>query len=120
MTRCNAIIEANNEIDRLKKENKKLNALCVEYGFEMGRLEEENDRLKQREERLLCEIEDFQELLAKNDDVCHKRVIDLIDDKIAFFYKAKADMINVDDDYRYGQIAFAIQCLRELRKELEE
>lgn len=38
--------------------------------------------LEEREEQLLSEIEDFQELLAKNDDVCHKRVIDLIDDKI--------------------------------------
>lgn len=46
MTECNAIIEANNEIDKLKRENKKLNALCVEYGFEMGRLEEENEQLK--------------------------------------------------------------------------
>lgn len=46
MTECNAIIEANNEIDKLKKENKKLNELCVQYGFEMGRLEEENEELK--------------------------------------------------------------------------
>ena len=45
MTECNAIIEANNEIDKLKRENKKLNTLCVEYGFEMGRLEEENEKL---------------------------------------------------------------------------
>lgn len=41
--------------------------------------------LEKREERLLSEIEDFQELLAKNDDVCHKRVIDLIDDKINMY-----------------------------------
>lgn len=47
MTECNAIIEANNEIDRLKEENKKLNALCVKYGFEIGELEEENEQLKQ-------------------------------------------------------------------------
>ena len=47
MTECNAIIEANNEIDRLKRENKKLNALCVQYGFDMGKLEEENELLKQ-------------------------------------------------------------------------
>lgn len=46
MTECNAIIEANNEIDKLKKENRKLNELCVQYGFEMGRLEEENEELK--------------------------------------------------------------------------
>ena len=48
MTECNAIIEANNEIDELKRENKKLNELCVRYGFEVGRLEEENERLKQQ------------------------------------------------------------------------
>ena len=47
MSECNAIIEANNEIDRLKRENKKLNALCVQYGFDMGKLEEENEQLKQ-------------------------------------------------------------------------
>ena len=46
MTECNAIIEANNEIDNLKRENKKLNELCVKYGFEVGRLEEENEKLK--------------------------------------------------------------------------
>lgn len=46
MTECNAIIEANNEIDNLKRENKKLNELCVKYGFEVGRLEEENEELK--------------------------------------------------------------------------
>ena len=46
MTECNAIIEANKEIDNLKRENKKLNELCVKYGFEVGRLEEENKQLK--------------------------------------------------------------------------
>lgn len=48
MTECNVIIEANNEIDKLKRENKKLNELCAKYGFEVGRLEEENEQLKQR------------------------------------------------------------------------
>ena len=47
MTECNVIIEANNEIDELKIENKKLNESCVRYGFEVGRLEEENEQLKQ-------------------------------------------------------------------------
>ena len=36
MTECNAIIEANNEIDELKRENKKLNELCVRYGLYRG------------------------------------------------------------------------------------
>lgn len=52
MTECNAIIEANNEIDKLKRENKKLNELCVQYGFDMGRLEKENEQLKKEEKRL--------------------------------------------------------------------
>ena len=47
MTECDAIIEANNEIDELKRENKKLNESCVRYGFEVGRLKEENKQLKQ-------------------------------------------------------------------------
>ena len=52
MTECNAIIEANNEIDELKRENKKLNELCVKYGFEVGRLEEKNMLLKREIARL--------------------------------------------------------------------
>lgn len=57
MTECNAIIEANNEIDELKRENKKLNELCVRYGFEVGRLEEENEQLKQENEKLQGEYD---------------------------------------------------------------
>lgn len=47
MIECNAIIETNNEIDELKKENKELNELCIKYDFKVGRLEEENEQLKQ-------------------------------------------------------------------------
>lgn len=57
MTECNAIIEANNEIDKLKKENKKLNELCVQYGFDMGRLAEENEQLKKDNKILLKHCE---------------------------------------------------------------
>ena len=57
MIECNAIIEANNEIDELKRENKKLNELCVRYGFEVGRLEEENKQLKQFQEQVASVIE---------------------------------------------------------------
>ena len=53
MTECNAIIEANNEIDELKRENKKLNESCFRYGFEVGRLEEENEQLKQQLKRMM-------------------------------------------------------------------
>ena len=77
---------------------------------------DENEQLKEREETLLCEIEDFQELLAKNDGVCHKRVID---DRISNFSNVKAELLlNSDDDYRLEKLSFAIQNLRELKKEL--
>ena len=62
MTECNAIIEANNEIDRLKRENKKLNESCVRYGFEVGRLEEEN-------EKLISTIKEVIELLSEEVDL---------------------------------------------------
>ena len=61
MTECNAIIEANNEIDELKRENKKLNELCVKYGFEVGKLEEENEQLKHRIEELRKELSNCEE-----------------------------------------------------------
>ena len=64
MTECNAIIEANNEIDELKRENKKLNELCVRYGFEVGRLEEENEQLKQTNQRLNDELQECMGKLA--------------------------------------------------------
>ena len=66
MTECNAIIEANNEIDELKRENKKLNKSCVRYGFEVGRLEEENEQLKQYNTELINKI-DFLEQVIDGD-----------------------------------------------------
>ena len=68
MIECNAIIEANNEIDNLKRENKKLNELCVKYGFEVGRLEEENERLKKRNEFLKKRCDEYWEEAGLNND----------------------------------------------------
>ena len=52
MIECNAIIEANNEIDELKRINKKLNKVCIDYSFKMEKLEKENGELKKRNEYL--------------------------------------------------------------------
>ena len=63
MTECNAIIEANNEIEELKRENKKLNKSCVRYGFEVGRLEEENEQLKQHNTELIKKIDMLERII---------------------------------------------------------
>ena len=63
MIECNAIIEANNEIDELKRENKKLNKSCVRYGFEVGRLEEENEQLKQHNTELIKKIDMLERII---------------------------------------------------------
>lgn len=90
MTECNAIINANNEIDKLKKENKKLNGLCVNYGFEMGRLAEENKQLKDKlteyekeNENLNNVLEDFMLMLNRlqanpNDEILQSMSKDML------------------------------------------
>ena len=73
MTECNAIIEANNEIDELKRENKKLNESCVRYGFEVGRLEEENEQLKQSYKEFEDECQStFNAMNRKQNDLYRK------------------------------------------------
>ena len=84
MTECNAIIEANNEIDELKRENKELNELCVKYGFEVGRLEEENKQLKEQ-------LEICKELIEENKML--KNNVEKLSEDVRFLAKL--------DDYNY-------------------
>ena len=76
MTECNAIIEANNEIDELKRENKKLNESCIRYGFEVGRLEEENEQLKQRNDRQAKQLDRLYSLVEEKDWTALSDIID--------------------------------------------
>ena len=76
------------------------------------------NELSEKEEQLLSEIDDFQELLSEKDNICYSRVINVIDDKLVFLYGAKGDLIN-EDSYRLRQISFAINLLNELKKELK-
>ena len=76
MTECNAIIEANNEIDELKRENKKLNESCVRYGFEVGRLEEENEQLKQRNDRQAKQLDRLYSLIEEKNWTALSDIID--------------------------------------------
>ena len=76
MTECNAIIEANNEIDELKRENKKLNESCVRYGFEVGRLEEENEQLNQRNDRQAKQLDRLYSLVEEKDWTALSDIID--------------------------------------------
>ena len=76
MTKCNAIIEANNEIEELKRENKKLNESCVRYGFEVGRLEEENEQFKQRNDRQAKQLDRLYSLIEEKDWTALSDIID--------------------------------------------
>ena len=76
MIECNAIIEANNEIDELKRENKKLNESCVRYGFEVGRLEEENEQLKQRNDRQAKQLDRLYSFIEEKDWTALSDIID--------------------------------------------
>lgn len=76
MTECNAIIEANNEIDELKRENKKLNELCIKYDFKVERLEEENEGLKQRNDRQAKQLDRLYSLIEEKDWTALSDIID--------------------------------------------
>lgn len=68
MIECNAIIEANNEIDELKRINKKLNKVCIDYSFKMEKLEKENKELKQQNEFLKKRYDEYWEEAGLNSD----------------------------------------------------
>lgn len=76
MIECNAIIEANNEIDELKRENKELNELCVKYDFKVGRLEEENEEIKQRNDRQAKQLDRLYSLIEEKDWTALSDIID--------------------------------------------
>ena len=82
-----AIIEELNKLENYNRDIKEYVETVEEANNQLrnirDRLEEENNYYKKREETLLNEIEDFQELLEKEDTVCHKRILQIIDDKIA-------------------------------------
>lgn len=52
-------------LNNLENENKKLNESCVRYGFEVGRLEEENEQLKQFKEKVFTLID---KEIARNEE----------------------------------------------------
>ena len=68
MIECNAIIEANKEIDELKRINKKLNKVCIDYSFKMEKLEKENKELKQQTEFLKKRCDEYWEEAGLNSD----------------------------------------------------
>ena len=68
MIECNAIIEANKEIDELKRINKKLNKVCIDYSFKMEKLEKENKELKQQNEFLKKRCDEYWEEAGLNSD----------------------------------------------------
>lgn len=82
------------------------------------KLEKENEQLKKREEQLLSEIEDFQQLLTKKDNICYKRAINLIDTQIKNGEEAIEWGKNMNADY--GAIGFHIEMLKKIKKELQE
>lgn len=76
--------------------------------------------LSKREEQLLFEIDDFQDLLSKNDNVCHDRIINLIDKKIAVLTDAKIKSFQNGDEELLMKIKFSIQVLRELKEVIND
>ena len=68
MIECNVIIEANKEIDELKRINKKLNKVCIDYSFKIEKLEEENENLKKENEFLKKSCDEYWKEAGLNSD----------------------------------------------------
>jgi len=112
--RLNELHEENQELKRLVKATVE-DYTDLKQSFDL--IDKENEQLKKREEQLLSEIEDFQQLLTKNDNICYKRVIDLIDTQIKNGEEAIEWGKNMNADY--GAMGFHIEMLKKLKKELE-
>ena len=83
-------------------------------------LQGQSDRIKElekREEQLLSEIEDFQNLLKENDDVCHDRVIGLINSEIKMYEECMKNVKRPDLAYT-SSVGKAI--LEDLKKKIME
>ena len=79
-------------------------------------LQGQSDRIKElekREEQLLSEIEDFQNLLKQNDNVCYDRVIDLIDRRIKICEKGMKNVKHPDLVYTSSVVKAALEDLKE-------
>ena len=78
-------------------------------------LQGQSDRIKElekREEQLLSEIEDFQNLLKQNDNVCYDRVIDLINHRIEICEKGMENVKHPDLAYTSSVVKVALEDLK--------
>lgn len=83
-------------------------------------LQGQSDRIKElekREEQLLSEIEDFQNLLKENDSVCYDRIIDSIDHRIKI-HEEGIENVKSSDLTQANYVAKLV--LEDLKKEIME
>ena len=87
-------------------------------------LKAQSDKIKElekREQQLLDEIEDFQELLKQNDNVCYDHVISIIDDKIIAVPKVYVSGRHKSvEQIRQAYESGYLRALNDLKKELME
>ena len=95
-----------------------------DYDRVVAFLKAQSDRIKElekREQQLLDEIEDFQELLKQNDNVCYSHVISIIDDKIIAVPKVYVSGRHKSlEQIRQAYESGYLRALNDLRKELVE